>query len=319
MTPHRLYVGTIGQGVFRSVDHGGSFVRASPDTFVECDVRALAVDPADGRTIYLGSEEGLFRSRDGADTWQQVFAPPDREAVWCVALTPGRIAVGTCPSRVFISEDDGKTWTMARTKMTQECPRIRHTRITSLLVDPDDPKHLWAGVEIDGIHESDDGGRSFRRVGTGLTSADIHALAVAPSTNGRRFLATTNRDLNVSADGLAWHGVGIDGSLPWLYCRALVAVRGAPRSLLLGNGTGPPGWEGTIGRSTDGGETWAEAKMPARANSTIWAFALHDADPRLIYAASVSGQVLRSLDGGASWERLAKEFGEIRALAWAPA
>ena len=88
---------------------------------------------------------------------------------------------------------------------------------------------------------------------------------------------------------------------------------------MLGNGTGPPGWEGTIGRSTDGGETWAEAAMPGRANSTIWAFALHDADPRLIYAASVSGQVYRSLDGGESWERLAKEFGEIRALAWTPA
>ncbi len=319
MTGHRLYVGTIGQGVFRSLDHGESFLRAAEGMFVEVDVRALVVDPADGRTLYLGGEEGLYVSRDGADTWQRVFAPPDREAVWCVALSAGRIVVGTCPSRVFVSEDGGKTWSGARTEMTVECPRIRHTRVTCLLIDPDDADHLWAGVEIDGIHESRDGGRSFHRVGTGLTSTDIHGLAVVPSGSGRRFYATTNRDLNASADGHAWHSVGIDKSLPWAYCRGISVVRGEPRTLLLGNGTGPPGWEGVIGRSTDGGETWAEAKMPSRANSTIWTFAMHDADPKLIYAASVSGQVYRSLDAGASWDRLRREFGEIRALAWAPA
>ena len=318
MTPHRLYIGTIGQGVFRSLDHGESFLRAAEGMFVECNVRALVVDPADGRTLYLGGEEGLYVSRDGADTWQRLFAPPDREAVWCVSASSRRIAVGTRPSRVFVSDDNGSTWTMARTEMTPDCPRIMHTRVTCLLVDPDDADHLWAGVEIDGIHESRDGGRSFRRIGTGLTSTDIHALAVVPAGSGRRYFAATNRDLNASDDGVTWHGVGIDRSLPWIYCRGLVGVRGVPRSLLLGNGTGPPGWEGVIGRSTDGGETWAEAKMPGRANSTIWTFATHAADPGLIYAASVSGQVYRSLDAGATWDRLRREFGEIRALAWAP-
>jgi hypothetical protein len=59
--------------------------------------------------------------------------------------------------------------------------------------------------------------------------------------------------------------------------------------------------------------------MPGRANSTVWNFAVHAADPVLIYAASVSGEVYRSTDAGASWEKLAREFGEVRALAWAPA
>ena len=40
---HRLYVGTIGEGIFRSVDSGESFRRACDGMFVECDVRALAV------------------------------------------------------------------------------------------------------------------------------------------------------------------------------------------------------------------------------------------------------------------------------------
>jgi photosystem II stability/assembly factor-like uncharacterized protein len=42
------------------------------------------------------------------------------------------------------------------------------------------------------------------------------------------------------------------------------------------------------------------------------------ADPTLIYASSVSGQVYRSTDGGEGWEKLPREFGEIRALLWTP-
>ena len=60
------------------------------------------------------------------------------------------------------------------------------------------------------------------------------------------------------------------------------------------------------------------ARMPGRSNSTIWNFAIHPADPELVYASSVSGEVYRSTDGGAMWQKLPREFGEIRALAWTP-
>jgi photosystem II stability/assembly factor-like uncharacterized protein len=56
--------------------------------------------------------------------------------------------------------------------------------------------------------------------------------------------------------------------------------------------------------------------MPGRANSTMWNLAVNAADPELVYASSVSGQVYRSTDAGASWQKLDREFGEIRALAW---
>ena len=83
-------------------------------------------------------------------------------------------------------------------------------------------------------------------------------------------------------------------------------------------GDAPPGSAGVVARSIDGGQTWQPARMPGRANSTIWNFALHSADPHLLYASSVSGEVYRSTDAGACWEKLAREFGEIRALAWTP-
>ena len=105
--------------------------------------------------------------------------------------------------------------------------------------------------------------------------------------------------------------------LPWSYCRALAQPSGRPGTILLGNGEGPPGWSGTIALSTDSGRSW-RAVLPEPANSTIWNFAVHPADPSLVYASSVSGQLYRSRDGGISWQKLGREFGEIRALAWTP-
>ena len=228
--------------------------------------------------------------------------------------------VGTCPSRLFRSEDGGNAWTEPKVQMLQECPRIMHTRVTCLIADPQEPETLWAGVEIDGIFRSRNLGRRWEAVGEGLSSRDIHALAFARADTGRwNMLAATNNDLNLSSDGGAtWRPLKVGNSMPWSYCRTVGQPIGRTEQVLLGNGDAPPGCAGLIGRSTDGGRTWQPACMPGRANSTIWNFAVHAADPRLIYAASVSGEIYRSTDAGQSFTKLAHEFGEVRALAWTP-
>jgi len=38
----------------------------------------------------------------------------------------------------------------------------------------------------------------------------------------------------------------------------------------------------------------------------------------LIFANSIYGELYRSANGGDSWEKLKKEFTEVRALAWTP-
>jgi photosystem II stability/assembly factor-like uncharacterized protein len=324
MSPHRLYVGTIGEGLFRSTDGGGSFRRACDGMFVECDVRALALDPDRSEVLYLGSEEGLYVSDDGADSWRNLQAPLDGLQVWSIHLDarkPGRLLVGTCPSRLFRSEDCGRSWAEAEAALERDCPRIKHTRVTCLAVDDTNPDVLWAGVEIDGVHRSRDGGRTWRPVGAGLSSRDIHALAVVSARDGRTrwLLAATNNDLNRSDDGgVTWTPLRIAEQLPWGYCRALAQPLGSPETVLVGVGDGPPGGVGGVGLSTDGGATWRPAALPGPANSTVWNFAVHRSDPALIYAASVSGELYRSSDAGATWVKLPREFGEVRALAWAP-
>jgi photosystem II stability/assembly factor-like uncharacterized protein len=318
MTPHHIYVGCIGEGVFRSLDHGATFKRACDGMpFVECDVRALLIDPADPRRLYVGNEEGVFVSRDGADSWQQFVPAVGGLRVWSVLVRGQRLLAGGSPASIYRSDDGGASWKQGRADLRPDCPRIRHNRVTCLVQDPDNADRLWAGVEIDGLHESTDGGASWGPVGEGLTSRDIHGLVAIPGT--RRLLATTNSDLNVSDDGgRTWSAANIDRVVPWKYTRAIAQKAGSPEVLFLGTGDGPPGSVGAIAVSRDAGRTWQPARMPGHANSTVWNFAVHAADPDLVYASSVSGQVYRSLDGGAAWQKLDREFGEVRGLAWAP-
>jgi hypothetical protein len=61
-TVHRLYVGTIGEGLWRSLDGGVTFTRAMDGMFLECHVRALAVHPRETRVLYLGRCNGGFQA-----------------------------------------------------------------------------------------------------------------------------------------------------------------------------------------------------------------------------------------------------------------
>jgi photosystem II stability/assembly factor-like uncharacterized protein len=317
---HRIYVGTIGEGLWRSVDGGETFTRAADGMFVECHIRALVVDPRNDRVLYLGSEQGLFRSDDGADNRRRDDSPHDGLQIWSILqlpAAPDTILVGTCPARLFRSDDAGRSWREADVRMRPDCPRIMWTRVTSLCAHSRDPNTVWAGVEIDGLYRSRDAGRSWQPTGSGLSSQDIHALAYVAGPN--RLLASTNNDLNISLDdGDTWQPQQLRQKLPLPYFRGLVATSCGPEHLLLGNGDAPPGTTGLVARSLDGGATWQPATFPGRANSTMWNIAIHPADANLVYASSVSGQLYRSTDGGASWTKLAREFGEIRALAWTP-
>src|SRR5438132_7266928 len=131
---HHLYVGTIGEGLFRSSDSGDTFVRACDGMFVECHVRALAVHPHEPRVLYLGSEQGLFRSTDGADSWSRLDSPLNGRQLWSLLVlphAPETILAGTCPAQLFRSADGGRTWTSPPARIVQECPRILPTRVTT--------------------------------------------------------------------------------------------------------------------------------------------------------------------------------------------
>ena len=108
----RVFAGSAAHGVFASDDHGANWRCVLPERYV------TAVDcGADGRTIVAAAwkpwyapthEPGIFLSRDGGETWEQIddgISGIARPA--CVALdplVPGRIWLGTGGNAAFVGE-----------------------------------------------------------------------------------------------------------------------------------------------------------------------------------------------------------------------
>ena len=55
-----MYIGTIGQSVWRSTDLGDSWKRASNGIFAEADIRAIAIDPGNSSVVFAGTESSLL-------------------------------------------------------------------------------------------------------------------------------------------------------------------------------------------------------------------------------------------------------------------
>ncbi len=101
-------------------------------------------------------------------------------------------------------------------------------------------------------------------------------------------------------------------------CRGVLLKADDPQVMFVGNGDTIPGETGAIRRTKDGGQTWEAVPLPVEPNSVVYWFATHPAQANTIVAASLYGYVYVSNDGGDSWEKLKKEFGEIRAVALTP-
>ena len=122
MATHRLYVGTIGEGLWRSTDGGA----ASCVPVTACSWNAMSGRwrsiRASRRFSISDLEMGLFRSTDGADNWSRVESPLNGRQIWSILLHPHRpdlLLVGTCPARLYRSEDAGATWAEADVAMAR--------------------------------------------------------------------------------------------------------------------------------------------------------------------------------------------------------
>jgi photosystem II stability/assembly factor-like uncharacterized protein len=91
-----------------------------------------------------------------------------------------------------------------------------------------------------------------------------------------------------------------------------------PDIMFVGNGDFIPGVTGAIRRTRDAGQTWDTATLPVDPNSVVYWFGTHKQRPDVIAAASLYGYVYVSEDGGESWTKLQKEFGEVRTIAVTP-
>ena len=315
-----LCVGTIGAGLYRSPDGGDSW-EAARGLWFDARVYSVTADPGNPDIVFAGTDEGVFRSKDKGKSFERMDSPMNSLHVWKIAIDPvdsDVIFAGTTPSALFRSRDGGQQWEKLPVDMAETCPNVRLPRVTALEVDPSDHNIIWAGIEVDGVRRSLDGGNTWTRIDGGLNDPDIHGMAVSvgqPNT----VLISTPREIFASTDtGESWQRLGIGSHFTLPHCREVVVKKNDPNVIFAAGGDSFAGSMGNIPRSKDGGQTWETVSLPVEPNSPIWTFATHAADPELIMACSHYGEIFSSDDGGDHWDKLSREFTEIRSFAWIP-
>ena len=327
---YTICVGTIGSAIWRSPDGGDTWHRIRGEPFpgpfgvpMDSPIRALASSPGKPHRVLAGSEMGIFGSEDNGASWKELVAPRnpvDGRQIWTIAFDPvntDTVFLGTRPGALFRSPDGGVRWKKLPIDVADWCEDVGPPRVTAIVVDPQDNRNVWVGLEAEGVHRSLDGGETWTRM-AGDVMTDIHGMTLSVGEPTTVYVSSPYEVFASTDTGGSWHSVVTRNELPLPYCRPLAVKPDDPNVIYLGLGDQLMGSTGAIQRSRDRGETWETLPLPVEPNSSVFCFATNPANPDRIVAATVYGYVYASEDAGDSWRKLKQECGEIRAIAWMP-
>jgi hypothetical protein len=319
------YAASVGHSVWFSNDLGESWNRAVTPTggvYNESRCWCVSVHPDRPGEVLAGTDLGVYRWDPREDRFVHIPSPMDGLHILQIAQAPHDpdiIYAGTRPAQLYRSFDGGRSWSRCPLNNAAESDFINTPRVTSIHFDPNDRSTVWITIEIDGVFRSQDDGETWERLIDGLISIDTHNLVFFDNPDGRIILCSTEEGLHRSEDnGQSWHHVEVPQA-PWPYFRCLRARADGSGIVFLSIGEKPSGEQAMLLRSRDQGLSWETIDLPERPNSTIWWIATNPADPMLILACTIFGQIFRSTDGGESWEKPWRELGELRMVAWQPA
>jgi photosystem II stability/assembly factor-like uncharacterized protein len=251
--PRTIYVGSgeglqrpdlsVGDGIYKSVDGGESWRHLGLRDGQQ--IAAILVDPKDANRVLaavLGhpygpnSERGVFRSRDGGETWQKVlyrdentgaadlvFDPLNSQIIyaslWAARVAPWEVRSGTSftgpGSGLFKSTDGGTTWrelTQGLLGATDPLGRL------GIAVAPSRPSRIYvlagANNPSAGLYRSDDAGEHWERMHNErrVTSIGPGATGVAVAPDNPDVVYVANTSTYKSTDG----------------GRSFTAIKGAP-------------------------------------------------------------------------------------------
>lgn len=209
--PQRVYCGTFGRGLWRSVDAGSTWQPiGDPGAAMEfydgsgitsAQITAIAVSSTEQAhgygVVYAGTEPtALFRSEDGGETWRELTAlrtlpsasswsfPPrpfTSHVRWITPdpLVPGRLFAAIEAGALVRSLDGGEHWEDRQ----PDGPFDTHTLLMHHLA----PNRLYSaagdGMRTPGrgYSESEDAGKSWQRPDEGLGHHYLWGMAIDPA------------------------------------------------------------------------------------------------------------------------------------------
>jgi photosystem II stability/assembly factor-like uncharacterized protein len=293
--PLTIYTGGAA-GLFRSIDGGANWTTLSKFEIAEQPlppdippfpfsgggpgvVRSLVIDPADAKTLYLGTtrsngciftEKLLFKSIDGGVSWSDGISPPQSGCILSAVLS----------------------------------------RASGLLVmDPADSKTLYlnAADDIDEAYwllKSTDSGASWNFLDVG-SFPGINALVMGPAA---LYLGTGDGFQPGAVLASTDNGTNWNSLVQWEAAVTTLAVDPADSAVLYAGTEGlyaqPRGFRGLY-KSSDRGASWLPINEGlgtlSKSGASITSLVISPANSNVAYAATSLDGVYKTVDGGASW------------------
>jgi photosystem II stability/assembly factor-like uncharacterized protein len=288
--------------------------------------QVTSISAQDGNLL-AGTRQGILRSDDLGQTWQEASEGLTEPYVRWLAHHPGRpgtVLAGTEPASIFLSRDGGQTWS--------ERPEVAELRDRYGWFLPYSTgagcirgfafagERLYAAAEVGGLLRSDDGGQTWRMAGgssgrphglaEGFIHPDVHSVIVHPSSPNLLYAPTGGGLFRSEDGGGRWQ------QLYPSYCRAVWADPARTGYLVLGP-AGSVNRDGRIERTSDDGQTWGPAsdrlQVPWPRNM-VERFLPTD---RELLAVLASGELLSAPYDTLRWQPLLPDVEDARALALA--
>jgi photosystem II stability/assembly factor-like uncharacterized protein len=284
-SPARSHDASAWGGLFRSRDHGATWVSANRGQIVAGAV-ALAISPTDVDHLLLGAESGLLRSRNGGRDWTIEAPAVVVGPVFALAFAAdGQRALVSTGLGIFAGEA-GNSWRQASAPQGA-------TPARAIVRSGEAGRVYLAGWT--GLYRSDDWGASWSSAAGGLPHETATAVLVvhrSPET------------LYAIIQGGIW--ASVDGAQTWASrggifppsVDALAADSKHPTLLWAAGGD-------RLFRSDDGGANWRlVGRTLPEPNTTVRGIA---ASEEAVVVTTDRG-LYRTVDGGESWTMIVENL-----------
>lgn len=259
----------------------------------------IALHPTKSDILYVATNDYIFKSRDGGQTWENISRGMTHSRVITLAIDPvypATVYAGTKGDAVFKSFDGGQRWKSLRTGLDSA---IISSVVNQFVFDPREPQHIFAATTM-GIYETEDGGEAWYKRMDGMKEVLMVVTLALDPTRPNMIYAGTSGGVYKSTNWARYWEKANNGLVPPELIKSSRALGVTvmqvdphqPDTVYAATLSG-------LYKSTDAAESWVRMgeSLP---DQMISAMVLDRARPGRIYLATREG-VHKSEDGGTTW------------------